>query len=150
MWCARSFFIVYKNLFAKFIQSFPYWGDGGLPTATKHLLIHPSPPNFCFLPPKVNSTQEKNKNVIFSCSHCSCTIFVLISYSFETQIMPILILIGVQYSQNVVFSFETFSNRQNHSSSDSHYLVKKVPSAVFTTFWYKVRETPKILREKEQ
>ena len=64
--------------------------------------------------------------------------------------MLILILIDVQYSQNAVFSFEKFSNRQNHSSSDSHHLVKKSPPAVFTTFWHKVRETPKILGEKEQ
>ena len=54
-------------------------------------------------------------------------LFVLISYSFKTQIMLILILIDVQYSQNAVFSFEKFSNRQNHSSSDSHHLVKKSP-----------------------
>ena len=87
----------------------------------------PSPPNFYSLPPKVNLTQWKNKTVIFSCSHCCCTIFVLISYYFETQIMLILILIDVQYSQNTVFSFEKFSNRQNHSSSSSHHLVKKSP-----------------------
>ena len=63
--------------------------------------------------------------------------------------MLILILIDVQYSQNAVFSFEKFSNHHNHSSSDSHHLVKKTP-AVFTSFWHKVRETPKILDEKEQ
>ena len=58
-------------------------------------------------------------------------LLVLISYSFKTQI--ILILMDVQYSQNAVFSFEKFSNRQNHSSSCSHHLVK-IPPAVFTTF----------------
>ena len=63
--------------------------------------------------------------------------------------MLILILIDVQYSQNAVFSFEKFSNRQNHSSSGFHHLVKN-PPAVFTTFWHKVKETPKILGEKEQ
>ena len=89
----------------------------------------PSPPNFYSLPPKVNLIQWKNKTVIFSCSHCWCTIFVLISYYFETQIMLILILIDVQYSQNAVFSFENFSNRQNHSSG-SHHLVKKSHSSV--------------------
>ena len=57
-------------------------------------------------------------------SHWSCTISVLISFSFETQIMLVLILIDVQYSQNAVFSFEKFSKQQNHSS-DSHHLVKK-------------------------
>ena len=94
--------------------------------------VHPQPKKFAHLslpsPPKVNSTQQKNKNIIFSCSsHSSCTIFVLISYSFETQIMLILILINVQYSQNAVFSFEKFLNRQNHSSPGSHHLVKKSP-----------------------
>ena len=60
---------------------------------------------------------KKIKYVTFSYSHCSCTIFVLISYSFEIQIMLILILMDIQYSQNYVFSFEKFSNRQNNSSS---------------------------------
>ena len=78
-------------------------------------------------PPKVSSTQQKNGNIIFSCSHCSCTIFVLISYYFEIQIMLILILMDVQYSQNTVFSLETFLNCQNHSTSGSHHLVKNSP-----------------------
>ena len=63
--------------------------------------------------------------------------------------MLILILIDVQYSQNAAFSFKNFSTRQNHSSSGSHHLVKKSPqqcSLLFDT----VRETPKILGEKEQ
>ena len=71
--------------------------------------------------------------------------------------MLILILIDVQYSKNAVFSFEKFSNRQNHPppTTPPHPLRfsppgKKIRPAVFTTFWYKVRETPKILREKEQ
>ena len=72
--------------------------------------------------PKDNSTHQKIKNVIFSCSHSSYTLLVLISYSFETQIMLILILINVQYSQNSVFSFEKFLNRQNHSRSGSYHL----------------------------
>ena len=101
VWCARSFFIVYKNLLAKFIQGFPYWrggGDGGVLPPTKNLHIHPLPTKLYTysLPPKVNLTQYKNKNVIFSCSHCSCTIFVLISYSLDKQVMLILILINIQ------------------------------------------------------
>ena len=68
---------------------------------------------------------KPNKNVIFSCSHCSNTIFVLISYSLNAQIMLILILIYIQYSQKVVFSFENGLNCQNHSSSGSHYPVIK-------------------------
>ena len=41
---------------------------------------------------------------MFRGSHCSCTIFILISYSLYTQVM--LILIDVQYLQKAVFSFE--------------------------------------------
>ena len=52
-------------------------------------------------------------------------VLFLISYSFDTQVMVILILIDVQYSQNAVFSFEKGSNCQNHSFSDSHHKVKK-------------------------
>ena len=64
--------------------------------------------------------------------------------------MLILILIDVQYSQNAVFSFENFSNRQNHSSSGSCHLVKKSPQQCSLLFRHKVRETPKILGENEQ
>ena len=70
-------------------------------------------------PPKVNSSQLNNnfhirtppQNFIFSCSQCFCTIFVLISYSLYTQVMLILILIDVQYSQKAAFSFEKSLNR---------------------------------------
>ena len=71
---------------------------------------------------------QPNKNFIFSCNHCSCTIFILISYPLYTQAMLILILIDVQYLQNVVFSFGKGSNGQNHSSSDSHHHNEKIPS----------------------
>ena len=91
------------------------WGS---PT-TNQKFAHSPPPHQIFIP--------FDQNIIFSCSHCSCTIFCLSSYSFETQVMLILILIDVQYSQNAVFSYEKFSNRQNHSSSGSHHLVKKSP-----------------------
>ena len=75
--------------------------------------------------------------------------FVLISYSFETQIMLTLILIDVQYSQNADFRFQKFSILQNHSSSGSHHLVKKSPQQC-SLLLDKVRETSKILGEKEQ
>ena len=45
--------------------------------------------------------------------------------------MLILILIDVQYLQNLVFSFEKGSNVQNHSLSDSHHSIKKFPPAKF-------------------
>ena len=59
--------------------------------------------------------------------YSSSSIFVLISYSLDTQVMLILVLIDVQYSQKAVFSFEKGSNCQNHSSSDFLNLVKKSP-----------------------
>ena len=45
--------------------------------------------------------------------------------------MLILILNDVQYSQKAVFSFEEGSNCQNHSSSGSLHLVKKIPQVRF-------------------
>ena len=73
------------------------------------------------------STQQKIKTSVFSCRHCSCSIIFLISCSFETQIMLILILVDIQYSENAGLNFKKFSNRQNHSSSGSHHLMKKSP-----------------------
>ena len=49
--------------------------------STKQKLAHLPPPHQIFIPSH-HSTQQKNKNVIFSCSHCSCTIFLLISLLF--------------------------------------------------------------------
>ena len=45
--------------------------------------------------------------------------------------MLIFILIDGQYSQKAVFNFEKGSNRQNHSSSGSFYLVEKIPPVKF-------------------
>ena len=48
------------------------------------------------LPPLCNNFQViTQKNSSFSCSHCSCSIFVLISYTLDLQIMLIFILIDV-------------------------------------------------------
>ena len=106
-------------------------GNRGVPTISQEFTYSPLSIKLSF-PPYQKSIQpnKKNKNVIFCCSHCSCTIFVLISYSFETQIMLLLILIDGRYSQNAVFSFEEFLNCQNHFSSGSHHLVKNRPSSV--------------------
>ena len=41
--------------------------------------------------------------------------------------MLILILIDIQYLQNVVLSFEKGLNSQNHSSSGSHHQIKNPP-----------------------
>ena len=69
-------------------------------------------------------------------------IFVLISYSCDTQVMLILILIDVQYSQNAVFSFGKGSNCQIHSASDSHHLVKKIPPSKIPPTLYRYLENP--------
>ena len=87
----RAFSLYIKTCWQSLYRVFPTARMGESPNQPKICSFTTSPPNVCSLPPKVNATQEKNKNVIFSCSHCSCTIFVLISYSFETQIMLILI-----------------------------------------------------------
>ena len=44
--------------------------------------------------------------------------------------MLILVLIDVQYIQNVVFSFQRCSNGQNHSLSDSHHPITHTPSKI--------------------
>ena len=90
-------------------------------------------PHQRFLPPLQITIciLEPHKYFIFSCSHCSCTIFISNFYSLYIQIMLILILIDVQYLQNLVFSFENGSNVQNHSLSDSHHSIKKFPLAKF-------------------
>ena len=44
--------------------------------------------------------------------------------------MLILISIGAQYLQNVVFSFEKGSNDQNHSFSSFHHTMKKSRSKI--------------------
>ena len=69
------------------------------------------------------------KNVIFSCSHYSCAIFVLSSYYLYTHVM--LILINVQHLQNVAFIFEKGLNGQNDSLPDCQNLIKKVPWTKF-------------------
>ena len=133
-----SFFIVYKNLLAKLFYICiciicilrAGWENSRHNNPKICSFLPPSPPKLYSLHTKFQFNPIRNKNIIFSCSHCSCTIFVLISYSFEIQVTLISILFKVQYSQNAVFSFEKFSNRQNHFSSGSHHLVKKSPGSV--------------------
>ena len=106
---------------------FPYWGDGEIPPPHPKFAIPPlrkipSPvdsPHHIFIPLQIQFPPT---------SYCSCSIFVLISYSLDTQVMSILILTDVQYSYHIViFSFEKGLNCQNHSSSGSLHLVKKSP-----------------------
>ena len=48
----------------------------------------------------------------------------------NTQVMIILILIDVQYSQKAVFCFDKGLNGQNHYSTGSHQPVKKSPGKI--------------------
>ena len=64
------------------------------------------------------------KNFIFSCRHCSCTIFVLTLYSLYARFMLILVLMDIQYLQNIGFSFKKSLSDQNHSSSNSYHMTK--------------------------
>ena len=52
-------------------------------------------------------------------------------YSFGTQVILILVLIDIQYSQKAIFSFEEGSIDQNNSSSGSHHLIKKSSPAKY-------------------
>ena len=102
---------------------------GGVPPPAKTLLIPPSTPHQIFISSPKSIQPNKKIKTSFLVVVIPPVPLVLISYSFETQIMPILILINVQYSQNAVFNFENFLNCQNHFSSGSHqyHLVKKSP-----------------------
>ena len=55
-------------------------------------------------------------------------LFYLHTFCFlYTKVKLTLVLIYVQCIQNVIFSFRKGSNRQNHSSSDSHLLITPQP-----------------------
>ena len=84
----------------------------------------------------------------------------LTSYSLYKQIMLILILINVQYLQNVFFSFEKGLNGQNHSSSDFYHLIFPPTwegggwifllflDAIWTTLMSSAFQTPKTRHKK--
>ena len=74
--------------------------------------------------PLVDSPEQSNKNLIFSCLIAPAP-FLFWLDTLYTQVMLILILIDVQYLQNIACGFEKGSNGQNHSSSGSHHLIKK-------------------------
>ena len=76
-----------NNLFQK-SDSFPQSGPPSVDPLTEFLLPFLSPP------PLTNNFHVISQK-ISSCSHCSCTISILPSYSLHTQVMLILILINV-------------------------------------------------------
>ena len=115
-------------------------GEGGMgeltPLAKNLLLPHTwksSPNQILFLPHQKSirlfkwtfSSYNLMKTSFLAVVIAPVPFFVLISHSFETQAMLILILIDVKYSHNAVFSFEKAWKCQNHCSSGSHHLVKK-------------------------
>ena len=69
-------------------------GEGGFPQPAQNLLIPPPPVDSHPTKSKFSSYCPIKKS-FFSCSHYSCTIFVLISYYLDTQSMLSLILIDV-------------------------------------------------------
>ena len=73
--------------------------------------------------------------------HCSCTIFVLNSYSLYTEVMLILILTNVQHLQIVNFRFEKGSNGQNHTSSESCHPIKKFWKTLMPVCWHELIKT---------
>ena len=95
---------------------------------TNQKFAHSPLPHQIFIPFDQKSIQpnKKIKASILAVVIAPVPFFVLSSYSFETQVMLILILIDVQYSQNA----QKFLNRQNHSSSGSHHVVKNLPNSV--------------------
>ena len=87
------------------------------------------------IPPLELSNHYTNKNFIFGYIHCFCTIFTLASYTFYTQAMLILVLIAVQYLQNVVFSFEcSKSFLVRFLPPNKKILHQRLPSASLTGF----------------
>ena len=92
-----------------------------------------TPPNVhCLhqrLPPPVNYTiifmSPLNYTIIFSCRHCSCTVFILFSYSLYTQVILILVLINVPYLQIVVFTLDKGLN-------DAKFIIP--PHAIISDF----------------
>ena len=99
----------------KFYTSWVHWKNQCRSTVRKHALLW-------------NKQGYQHSTDIFVNN-----IFNLLPWCFlHTQIMLIiLILINVQYLQNVVFSFQKGSSGQNHSLSDSHHPIEKSPPANF-------------------
>ena len=59
MMYVMCFLIVYKNLFAKFIQGFPYWGMGV--SSTNQKFAHSPPSHQIFIPSHQKSIQSNKK-----------------------------------------------------------------------------------------
>ena len=116
---------------------FPIGETGGVRSPPRNLLI--PPPNF-YLPPPFPPPPKVLHNNFLSCYSPIKTLFLAVSiapvstsFSWYTQAMPILILINVHCSKNVVFSFEKGLYGENLSSSGSHHLIKNPSQQNFTS-----------------
>ena len=84
-----------------------------------------------FIPNEITAFMLKpHKNFIFSCCHCSCTIFNVTPCFLYTQVKLILILIEVQYFQNGFLALKKFRmiNINSHQISNTQ---SKVPQQDF-------------------
>ena len=89
-------------------------GDGDGEGAPHQPKICSSPTHGKIPPPTKNLIKTLNKNLIFSCNHCSCTIFILISYSLYTP-------------SHANFDFNWCSIfTEGQSSSGSHHTIKNI------------------------
>ena len=110
------------------------------PPPPQNLLISPTWKN---LPHQMLISSKLNNNFYvttqrklhFQLQSGSCTIFILTLSSLYTQFMLILILIDVQYLQNIVFSFQKVQ------------MVKITPD-ILTTHWEKFTHQLLVLFEK--
>ena len=81
------------------------------------------PTNFLFSSPN----KQEFSNTLF----LAVDIEMLTLYSLYTQVMLILVLIDIQYLQNVASSSEKSLNDQNDSSLNSHHPIKNFPNQKF-------------------
>ena len=114
------------------MQGFSYWRDAGSPLTPKFALLPTrknSPCNRLLLPHQIYNTIKTSFLII-----APVTFLFWTSYSLYTQVLLILILIYVQYLQNVVFSSEKYLNGQSHSKSYFHHSVKNLPQQNLPSF----------------
>ena len=126
----KDFAIKIQFFNSSYCSVFPTREDQRNPSSlAKNLLFHPS------------ITRKKNCNklpppkfyyshwiIIFMCNPIETSCLAIVICSFVIFVLPsycVLILIDIQFLQNVVFSFEMGSNGQNQSPSGSHLWIKK-------------------------
>ena len=115
-------------------------------SSTNRKFVYPHSLNF-YTPPKVRTKiiifkLYPNKNFIFSCSLW----YLLISSSWFTQIMLILILTEDQYLHNVVFTLKKVPMVKTLLLADSNHSTKSPPKIYpLTLFWKPCHVMPCLL-----